>query len=494
MKLPWSTPRVSPPDLMELVGSSGSRVHFMGVGGEGMSPLAEFMARKGICVSGCDLVDGPALAALREKGVDVSVGHDPAHLEGVCALVVSSAIPPSQKELARAGRRDIPVLKRAQALGSIVNSGELVAVSGTHGKTTTTALTAHVCAELGHDPTAFVGGWVPAWSGNLRLGGSDLFVVEADEYDRSFHELTPDVAVVTNVEADHLDTYGTARGVRRAFATFLRGLKPGGTVIVCADDHGASTLLARTEVKAITYGLAAGSMVWAKNVYASTRGIRCTVMERGYRAGELGLGLSGYHNLRNALAAATVARRLGSSWDDILEALACFEGVKRRFEFVGEVGGAVFIDDYAHHPTEIRATLGAARARFPDRRLVAVFQPHLYSRTRDFASSFGASLSHADMVWITGIYPAREPPIPGVTGEMVATAAETAGHTDVRYTEEIDEMPTQLANELGSGDLLLTLGAGSIESLARKVLKRLEEVPAGASVRRRRRFAGVYHA
>ena len=468
--------------ILELAANGDGPVHFMGIGGDGMRPLAEFLARKGHHVTGCDLEDGPALASLREQGIDARVGHDPAHINGACALVVTSAVPASHKEIGRASRRGIPVFKRAQALGSIANPGRLIAISGTHGKTTTTALAAHVMTELGFDPTAFVGGTVSSWSGNLRVGKSDIFVVEADEYDRSFLELTPDVAIITNVEADHLDIYGSERGVRRGFSAFLGGLKQGGYVIACADDGGASSLLPGVSGKSVTYGLAPGSMVRAIEVTSGPLGSSCIVMDRGREVGRLASHQTGLHNIRNSLAAAVGARTFGASWEDIFEALATFRGVRRRFEIVGEAAGAIVVDDYAHHPSEISATLVAARARFPGRRLVVAFQPHLYSRTRDFALTFGTALARADSVRISGIYPAREPPIPGVTGNLVATAAETAGHTDVRFVETLDDLAGHLAEELGPGDLLLTLGAGSIETLARDVIGRVARRAGPASL------------
>lgn len=458
------------PRLLELAGSGKGPVHFMGVAGDGMRALAEFLVVEGHEVTGCDLHDGPALRELERKGVGVRTGHHPDHVDGASALVVTAAVSSSHGEIVRARRRGLPVLKRARALGSVANGGRLVAVAGTHGKTTTTALAAHALIEAGLDPTAFVGGAVPAWSGNFRSGKSDIFVVEADEYDRSFHELTPDVAIVTNVEADHLDVYGSVKGVRRGFASFLDGVKPGGMVVACADDRGASVLLPKVKERIVTYGLSAGSMVRAVEVASGPWGMRCTVMDRGARAGTLQLRQLGTHNLRNALAAATAARTLGASWDEVLPAFASFPGVRRRFEIVGEADGTVVMDDYAHHPTEISATLAAARTRFPGRRLVVAFQPHLYSRTRDFAPTFGTALARADVVWVSGIYPAREPPIPGITGRLVATAAETAGHCNVRYVETLDQLAADLAETLGPDDLLVTLGAGSIESLAWSVL------------------------
>jgi UDP-N-acetylmuramate--alanine ligase len=463
-----------PRDLRQL--AADRPVHFMGAGGAGMCALAELLKRSGGKVSGCDQKPSGALSDLARLGVQVSTKHDPAHVTGASALVITSAVPQDHPELVAARRAGIPVLKRAEALGAWVASGTVVAIAGTHGKTTTTAMTTEVLARAGRDPTGLVGGRVAAWGGNLRFGSTSLYVVEADEYDRSFHTLTPDIAVITNVEADHLDIYGDYAGVREGFARFLEGVRIGGRVIACADDHGASSLLPRVASKAFTYGTSAGSMLRAVDVAVTPEGTRATLLEEGRRAGVLGLRKGGRHNLLNALAASAAARALGVDWRPILEALAEFKGVARRFERIGEVGGVLVIDDYAHHPTEIAATLTAARATFPDARLVVAFQPHLYSRTRDFAREFGRTLAAADVVWVTDIFPAREQPIPGITGETVAKAARAAGATDVRYHAAIGTVAGALVDDLRPGDVLVTIGAGSIESVGAEVVKLLSEV------------------
>jgi UDP-N-acetylmuramate--alanine ligase len=450
-------------------------VHFMGAGGAGMCALAELLKRSGGKVSGCDQKPSESLDDLARLGVDVKTQHDPAHVAGASALVITSAVPQDHPELLAARKAGIPVLKRAEALGAWVASGTVVAIAGTHGKTTTTAMTTEVLARAGKDPTGLVGGRVASWGGNLRFGSTALYVVEADEYDRSFHQLTPDVAIVTNVEADHLDIYGDYAGVRDGFARFLEGVRRGGRVIACSDDHGASSLLPRVADKAITYGTAAGSMLRAVDVTVAQYGTRATLLEEGRRVGVLGLRKGGMHNLRNAMAASAAARVLGVPWPTILEALAEFAGVERRFERLGEVDGVVVIDDYAHHPTEIAATLATARASFPDARLVVAFQPHLFSRTRDFAREFGRSLAAADVVWITDVFPARETPIPGITGETVVQSTRTAGAGDVRYHPQVATLAAALADDVKSGDVLVTIGAGSIESVGHAVVKLLSE-------------------
>lgn len=450
-------------------------VHFVGMGGAGMCALAELLLRSGGRVSGCDLKDSTAMQDLGRLGAQVHVGHDAAHIAGAAALVITSAMPADHPELLAARAAGIPVLKRAEALGAWVEQGKVVAIAGTHGKTTTTAMTTEILAHAGRNPTGLVGGRVSGWQGNLRYGGPDLYVVEADEYDRSFHQLTPDVAVVTNVEADHLDIYGDFEGVRKGFVDFLERLRPGGRAVVCADDHGASSLLPPLGRAGYTYGTNAGSMLRATEVTIGPSMTRCTVVEEGQRVGALVLRKGGRHTLLNALGASGAARALGASWSQILEALAEFTGVERRFERLGEAAGVSVVDDYAHHPTEIRVTLDAARAVFAGQRIVAAFQPHLYSRTRDFTAAFGQALAVADVLWITDVFPAREAPIPGVTGEIVAVAAKSAGAADVRYHADVATLAEALAEALRPGDVLITLGAGSIETVGQAVLERLGE-------------------
>lgn len=462
-------------DLRVLAGAGP--VHFMGIGGAGMVALAELLARKGVRVTGCDAKRAPALAELERLGVTVWTGHAPEHVDGAAAVVVTSAVPAEHPELVRARELGVPVVKRAAALGSWVAGGTLVGIAGTHGKTTTTAMTTEILVQAGREPTGLVGGRVSAWGGNLRAGSDDLFVVEADEYDRSFLTLHSDVAVVTNVEADHLDIYGDLAGVRDGFRSFLRGVKPGGRIVVCADDKGAASLLPEFATSGYTYGLGAGAMLRATDVRVVDGRTRCTVHEEGERRGTLDLPIPGRHNLLNALGAAAAARALGVEWADVAEALSGFRGVGRRFERLGSVGGVTVIDDYAHHPTEIAATLQGARSLFPDRRLVVAFQPHLYTRTRDFVGAFGRALSTADESWITDVFPAREAPIPGVTGAIVADAARAAGGQAVHYHPELETLAPELARGLASGDVLVTMGAGSIEVLGGEVLDRLREVP-----------------
>ena len=444
----------------------------MGVGGAGMCALAELFVKRGGSVSGCDLRPGSSTDRLRTLDVQIHEGHEASHVEGVAALVVTAAVPRDHPEVQQALERGIPVFKRAEALGQIVNQGRVLAVAGTHGKTSTTAMATEILAAAGMDPTGFVGGRVPAWGGNLRSGG-DLYVVEADEYDRSFLELKPAVAVVTNVEADHLDTYGAFQGVMKAFQEFLDGLLPDGSAVICADDTGASRLVPSLGSRVRTYGLSGGTQVRAVDVRASAVGMDFRVIDEGADRGTFRLPMPGVHNLRNALGAAAAARCFGVDWDTVRDGLMAYQGVERRFETVGLGRGILIVDDYAHHPSEVQATLAAARGAHPDRRIVAVFQPHLFTRTRDFADEFGQALAAADSIWVTDVFPAREDPIEGVTGEMIALAAGRAGG-DVHYHADVTTMADTVMAELASGDLLLTMGAGSIDRVSHEVAARLE--------------------
>ncbi len=299
--------------------------------------------------------------------------------------------------------------------------------------------------------------------------------MEADEYDRSFLTLSPDVAVVTNLEADHLDIYGDLDGVRQGFLDFLAGVRGRGRVLVCADDHGASSLLPSIGPSGYTYGTSAGSMLRATDIRVAAAATRSRVYEEGREVGELVLSMGGRHNLLNALAAAGVARVLNVAWDAIFRSLATFGGIGRRFQRLGEVRGVTVIDDYAHHPTELAAALRAARAGFEGRRIVAVFQPHLFSRTRDFAREFGEALAVADAVWVTDVFPAREAPLPGITGRTIADSATAAGASSVEYVPELDDLPARLGEAVEVGDVVLTLGAGSIERVGPALLEVLKE-------------------
>jgi UDP-N-acetylmuramate--alanine ligase len=442
-------------------------VHFMGVSGAGMSALAELLAHGGGRVTGCDLRPGPAGDRLREQGVNIQRGHDAEHVSEAMALVMTSAIPATHPEVVAARERGIPVLKRAQALGALVNRGVVLAIAGTHGKTTTTAAATAILDAAQLEPTGLVGGRMPAWGGGLRAGSDEIFVVEADEYDRSFLTLRPAAAVVTSVEADHLDIYGDLSGVEQAFADFLAHVHADGIIAICADDEGARRTAGRFAgpARVLLYGTGEEAELRAVNVRQDGRMMTFDVVERGTMLGSITLGAPGLHNVRNALGAFAAARHAGADFGAARAALRDFTGVARRFQELGTARGITVVDDYAHHPTEIDATLATARAAYPGSRLVAAFQPHLYSRTRDLAPEFGRALAAADVVWVSDVYAAREAPIAGVTGELVAQAAAAAGRTDARYAPTLDDLARGLRAELRAGDVLVAMGAGDIDEM-----------------------------
>lgn len=428
-----------------------------------MSALALAALRRGVPVSGCDR-DGAAFDDLRAQGAVVSIGHDPAHVEGVRALVASAAIAEGHPEIVAAAARGVPIVRRKAALAALVNDSTLVAIAGTHGKTTTTVMTTLALRGAGLRPSGLAGGRVPAWGGNASLDGDALFVVEADEYDQAFLTLHPTIAVVNNVEADHLECYGTVEAMELAYVSFA--------------SRATRTLVGNADAGSDRVAEALGGTVWrvgpgAPDVVIVPRemgapGSVADVTLPGGRSVVLRLVIPGLHNLRNAAMAVGVVAALDADVDGALEALAVFTGVGRRFERLGDFAGVAIVDDYAHHQTELHAALGAARQAFPDRRLVAVFQPHLYSRTREHGAAMGATLASADLVIVTDVYGAREQPEPGVTGKIVADAAVESGAIVV-YEPERARLAQEVIGLLRDGDVLLTLGAGDVTQVARDV-------------------------
>lgn len=462
--------------LAELV-ARGSTIHFMGIGGAGMAGLALLMEARGATVTGCDREASETTAELEGRGFSVEVGHRASHVESADALVYTAAVPADHPELEAARARGIPAVKRSQALADLVNTGSLVAVAGTHGKTTTCALAALALERAGLDPTALVGGRVPLWRGNARIGDGATYVVEADEYDRSFLALRPKVAVVTSVEAEHVDTYASFKELEEAFDEFVDRVPEDGRLVACVDDAGARRRLERAGERGLAYGTSEAAELRSDSIAYRENGTTFSARWRGVELGDFELGLGGRHNVLNALAALGVMVALGLEPQAAAPALASFTGVERRFQVLGTAGGITVVDDYAHHPTEVTATLEAARQLFGDRRLVAAFQPHLYTRTRAFADEFGRALAGADVAYVTGIYPAREEPIPGVSAELVVAAArEAMGADRVVHVAELEDLGGALAAELGPGDVLLTLGAGDITRIAHAVLAVLAEL------------------
>jgi UDP-N-acetylmuramate--alanine ligase len=448
------------------------RLHFVGAGGVGMSGLAEILLLSTpLEISGCDKERSENTERLTALGAKIAYGHDAAHVEQADLVVISSAIAEGNPEVAAARRRGIPVIRRAEMLAEIMRLKQGIAVAGTHGKTTTTSLTGMVLTEAGFDPTIVVGGRVRILGTNARLGKGDFLVAEADEYDRSFLELTPVVAVVTNIEEDHLDTYRDLADILEAFAIFANRVPFYGAVVACLDDPGVREILPRVKRRVVTYGESPEAALRAGEIRLEASGTTFEVWEGNtWSLGTVRLPLPGRHNVLNALAAIAVGRELSIPFPTIARALKDFTGVIRRFETKGERGGVLVLDDYAHHPTEIAATLAAARQVHPGRRLVALFQPHLYSRTRDFAEAFGRALLACDLAIVTDVYPSREKPIPGVTGEVVARAARHAGHANVLYVADKTRVVGELERVLKSGDLLLTMGAGDVVRLGEAYL------------------------
>jgi UDP-N-acetylmuramate--alanine ligase len=455
---------------MNLFLPSGPRpLHFVGIGGAGMSALALIALRKGLPVSGSD-ADISGCAELTAAGAQIFSGQRAEHLDDARAVVVSAAIPPEHVELTAARARGIPVVARKDALAGLIGSTRCVAIAGTHGKTTTTAMTTEAVAAAGYGVTGIAGGRVAAWGGNARLAGDELFVVEADEYDHAFLTLQPTIAVVNNVDADHLECYGSLAALEDAFVTFA---SRAARALVGNDSVGADHVAARLAPERLwRFGPGATDLrLDTIESSSTTTGATLTLPGRGTVA--LRLQLPGVHNLRNATAALGVVVALGGDPAPALRALADFRGVGRRFERLGEVAGIALVDDYAHHPTELRATLAAARQAFPARRLVAVFQPHLFSRTAAHSEAMGQALTGADLAVVTDVYAAREEPIAGVSGRLVAEAASRHGATAL-YEPARETLARRVVALLQSGDVLLSLGAGDITRLGPEVRELLE--------------------
>src|SRR5438105_3034463 len=446
-------------------------VHFMGIAGAGMSGLALLARQHGVPITGCDN-DPSGAADLAALGVEIWRGHDPGHVVGARALVVTAAVPGDHPELERARALGVPVVRRADALSQAVAGGTVVAVAGTHGKTTTTVMVTEALAAAGRDPTGLAGGRVARWGGNARVGGGDLYVVEADEFDRAFLSLAPNVAVVNNVEADHLECYGgTVAALEDAFVEFAGRAR---RAIVGTDDAGAARVAARLAVPVWRVGLgeSAAADVRIADPELRERGSTARIELPGGRTLALRLQVPGLHNVRNAAAALAVVHELGADLERALAALAEFGGVGRRFERVGEARGVTVVDDYAHHPTEVAATLAAARQAFPRRRVVAVFQPHLFSRTALHGEALGRALAAADVVVVAPIYAAREQPLAGVSAELVARGAARAGATTIAVRERAG-VTERVVETVRAGDVVFTLGAGDITRVGPELIERL---------------------
>jgi UDP-N-acetylmuramate--alanine ligase len=455
------------------------RVHFVGIGGIGMSGIAELLANLGYAVSGSDARRSTVTDRLATLGVTVHVGHAAPNVGDADVVVYSSAVRPDNAEVTEARGRRIPVIPRAEMLAELMRLRFGIAVAGAHGKTSTTSMIALVLERAGLDPTAVIGGRLSAFGSNARLGRGELMVVEADESDRSFLKLRPSVAVITNIDREHMDAYGGFADLQQAFVDFANEVPFYGAVVACADDAELSRVTPRFTRRVITYGIeAAEAHIGGTGVALEGFGSRCTVVRRDGRGGSeklgaLALAVPGLHSVRNALAAVAVGLELDVPFSKVATALAEFHGAERRFEQRGVINGVTVVDDYGHHPTEIAAVLSAARAAKPDR-IVVAFQPHRYTRTRDLLAEFGTALATADEVVLTDIYAASEEPIPGITVEALAGAVNAARKTPVHVVKRLDDMAAAVADLTRGGDLVLTLGAGSIGGLATALIAELE--------------------
>jgi len=458
-------------------------VHFVGIGGSGMSGIAEVMLSLGYKVQGSDLRANKQTMRLEQQGATVFIGHAEDHIRDADAVVVSSAVDETNPEVAAAREQLMPVVPRAEMLAELMRFRYSIAVAGTHGKTTTTSLVASVLAEGGLDPTFVIGGRLKSADANARLGQGEYLVAEADESDASFVHLKPMLAVVTNIDADHMATYNSYIGrLRAGFIEFLHNLPFYGLAVVCSDDPGVRDIIGSIGRSVLSYGLEADADLRAENIEFDAGVTRFDAI-RGEEqpALHISLRLPGLHNVRNALAAIAVAGELQISDDAVVRALEGFQGIDRRFQNLGEIetaaGKIMLIDDYGHHPTEIEATLAAARSGWPEKRIVLVFQPHRYTRTRDLLDDFAQVLSEADALVLLDVYAAGEAPIAGADGRAIARAVRSRGAVEPVFVEDLEELPPVLADVLEDGDLVLTMGAGDIGAFAARLPELLRSKP-----------------
>jgi UDP-N-acetylmuramate--alanine ligase len=461
------------------------RIHFVGIGGIGMSGIAELLANLGYEVSGSDARGSDLTERLARLGVRIARGHDAAHVGNADVVVVSSAIHPGNPEVDEALRRAIPVIPRAEMLAELMRLRYGIAIAGAHGKTTTTSMVALVLERAGLDPTAVIGGRLSAFGSNARLGKGEYMVVEADESDRSFLRLSPSIAVVTNIDHEHMESYGSWDALQQAFVDFANKVPFYGAVMACADDEAVRAVVPRMTRRVITYGFeGSGAAITGAGMELEAFGSRCRVVHTARDGGSSELGtlrlrVPGRHNLLNALGAVAVGLEIGVPFSKIATGLGDFRGAERRFQLCGEARGVMVVDDYGHHPTEIAAVIAAARAGL-DRRVVVVFQPHRYTRTRDLLPAFGTALGAADEIILTDVYAAGEAPIAGATAEAVAAEVRKTGRP-VRLVSALEDIPAAVAAAARPNDLVITLGAGSIGTMPERILAALADRTADLS-------------
>ncbi|HEY2919037.1 MAG TPA: UDP-N-acetylmuramate--L-alanine ligase [Candidatus Binatia bacterium] len=447
-------------------------IHFVGIGGIGMSGIAEVLANLGFRVSGSDQKKSDVTAHLEELGVEVTEGHDSENVGDAHVVVRSTAVRDDNPEIAEARRRSIPVIPRAEMLAELMRMKPLtVAVAGSHGKTTTTSMVATVLGIAGLDPTFVIGGIVRTYRANARLGKSQLMVVEADESDRSFLMLTPTIAVVTNIDREHMDYYHDMEDVRKCFSDFVNKVPFYGAAVLCLDDPHVQAVIPNVGRRRITYGMSAQADISAHDIrYDQQFGSTFSVLRGVDVLGKVTLRVPGKHNVYNSLAAIAVGIELEVPFDTVAHALSEFTGADRRFQFKGEEAGVTVVDDYGHHPTEVKATLSAARIGAPNRRIVVLFQPHRYSRTNDLMDEFASAFNNADVLFVTDIYAASEQPIDGVNAEVLTGRIKSYGHKNAEYIGELENAPAILRQNVREGDLVITLGAGSVHRAGDQLL------------------------
>ena len=446
----------------------------VGIGGIGMSSIAEVLLHRGYQISGSDLSKSDITAHLESMGAVIFEGHDARQIDGADVVVYSSAVNVAENpETTEAEKNRVPLIPRAVMLGELMRMKFGIGIAGTHGKTTTTTLTGLVVAEGGFDPTIIVGGKVATFGSNAVAGEGDIIVIEADEYDRTFLRLTPSLAVITNIEEDHLDIYEDLEDIKGAFIEYANSVPFFGAAIVCLDDPNVQAIINQIDRRVRTYGMSRQAEIRAEHIQAEGLKTRFDVYVDQDCIGNMVLNAPGRYNVYNALAAIAVGLELDMTFESIAAGLGKFTGVNRRFQLIGEKDGITVIDDYAHHPTEVRATLSAASDGWPDRRIVAVFQPHLYSRTRDCKEDFARAFFDADVLVVTEIFGAREAPIPGIEGQMLADLASQYGHRNVHFVADLEDLADYLKGIVLPGDAVLTLGAGSIWRYSRKFYEAL---------------------
>jgi UDP-N-acetylmuramate--alanine ligase len=448
------------------------QIHFVGIGGAGMSGIAEVLLTIGYKVTGSDLQESETVKRIRSLGGTVFIGHAAAHIGAAQVVVISSAVSPTNPEVVAAKAKLVPVIPRAEMLAELMRLKYGVAIAGAHGKTTTTSLVAHVLAEGGLDPTIVIGGKVNALGSHARLGRGELLVAEADESDGSFLKLTPTIVAVTNMDREHLDHYGSMERLHEAFVEFINKIPFYGLAVLCMDDPQLAAMLPSLAKRFQTYGLSKDAELQGADIELQSRAAQFSARLKGESLGRFRVAMPGVHNVRNALAAIAIGLELGVPVAQIAQALESFTGVERRFEIVGEKADITVIDDYGHHPTEIKATLAAAKGG-SKRRLVVLFQPHRYTRTQDLVDEFAVAFNQADLLFLTEIYPAGESPIPGVTGERLAQTIEGSGGPPLTYVPRKEELVDKVLADLRPGDMVLTMGAGDIWKTGRALLERL---------------------